>query len=182
MGISLMRFSIELSVGVSYFVVWDILRYVLLVTILGFFGLKYGMVYRAEELKPVAKRGKYKDSPLGDLEIDTIDKKIEDFFLESSAYLNPKFSLLELSKATKIKKHHLSQVINLKTNAGFYDLVNSKRIAYAIDLIRLRNRDELTLEGLGYECGFNSKSVFFQNFKKYTGKTPGNFRKEISSD
>ena len=181
-GISMVRFSIELSVGVSYFVFWDILRYVLLVTVLGFFGLKYGMVYRAEEFHPIPKKGKYKDSPLRDLEIDDIYRTIDEFFLESKAYLNPKFSLMELSKATQVKKHHLSQVINVKTNTGFYDLVNSKRIAYATERLKLEDGNELTLEGLGYECGFNSKSVFFQNFKKYTGQTPGKFRREIGSD
>ena len=182
MAVGMVRFSIELSVGVSYFVFWDILRYVLLVTVMGFFGLKYGMVYRAEAFAPIPKKEKYKDSPLGKTDIDDILQKIELFFQENKTYLNPKFSLFELSKATEIKKHHLSQVINLKMNTGFYDLVNSKRIAHAINLMKQQDHNELTLEGLGYECGFSSKSVFFQNFKKYTGKTPGNFKKEISSN
>ena len=181
-GVGVVRLSVELMVGVSYFAFWDVLRYVLLVTVMGFFGLKYGMVYRAEEYLQPAQKKKYKDSPLGESEIDTILRTIELFFAENKAYLNPKFSLLELSKATEIKKHHLSQVINLRMNTGFYDLVNSKRIAYAIDLIKRKDRNKLTMEGLGYECGFNSKSVFFQNFKKYTGKTPGRFRREIGSD
>ncbi len=181
-GVGIIRLSIELMVGVSYFAFWDVLRYVLLVTVMGFFGLKYGMVYRAEEYLQHAQKKKYKDSPLGESEMDTILKTIELFFAENKAYLNPKFSLLELSKATEIKKHHLSQVINLRMNTGFYDLVNSKRIAYAIHLLNRQRHDELTLEGLGYECGFNSKSVFFQSFKKYTGKTPGHFRREIGSD
>ena len=181
-GISMVRLSIELIVGVSYFAFWDVLRYVLLVTIMGFFGLKYGMVYRVEEqLVPLQKK-KYKDSPLDQEEMHVIHGKIELFFQEDRAFLNPQFSLSELSNATEIKKHHLSQVINLKMRTGFYDLVNSRRIAYAIDLMKQQEHKELTLEGLGYECGFNSKSVFFQNFKKYTGKTPGKFRREIGSD
>ena len=114
--------------------------------------------------------------------MEDIHRGIEQFFQENSAYLNPKFSLSHLSQVTKIQKHHLSQVINLKMNTGFYELVNSKRIDYAIELMSRKDRDEVTIEGLGYECGFNSKSVFFENFKKHTGKTPGNFRKEISLD
>ncbi|MEO0571181.1 MAG: AraC family transcriptional regulator [Bacteroidota bacterium] len=180
LGVSVVRLLTELLVGVSYFEFLDILRYVLVLTIMGFFGLKYGTVYRPVEIQSTPKKGKYKDSPLGEDKMGDIHRTIEHFFLENKSYLNPKFSLSELSEATKIKKHHLSQVINSEMNTKFYDLVNSKRIDYAIDLIKQRNHDELTLEGLGYECGFNSKSVFFQNFKKYTGKTPGNFKKEIS--
>ncbi|MEM8926623.1 MAG: helix-turn-helix domain-containing protein [Bacteroidota bacterium] len=182
MGISVIRLSIELLVGVSYFVFWDVLRYVLLVMVMGFFGLKYGTVYRPEEIRPAPKRLKYQYSPLSEKKMGDIRRTIEHFFQENSAYLNPKFSLSQLSQATKIPNHHLSQVINLKMNTKFYELVNSKRIDYAVELMSGKDQIDLTLEGLGYECGFNSKSVFFENFKKYTGKTPGDFRKQISSD
>lgn len=181
-AVGMVRLSFELMMGVSYFAFWDVLRYVFLVTIMGFFGLKYGIVYQADEQLALPKKKKYKDSPLDRKEMDMIHGRIEHFFREDGAFLHPQFSLSELSKITEIKKHHLSQVINLKMNTGFYDLVNSRRIAYAIDLMKQQDHDALTLEGLGYECGFNSKSVFFQSFKKYTGKTPGKYRREIGSD
>ncbi|WP_394747517.1 helix-turn-helix domain-containing protein [Spongiimicrobium salis] len=183
-GISIIRLSVELLVGVRYFEIWDLLRYIILVTVIGFYGLKYGVVYKAEELVPDAATAdkRYKHSPLKDKEITLLQQTIDRFFKENNAYLKPEFSLAMLSKSTNIPKHHLSQIINLEMNTTFYDLVNSKRVAYAMARIREKDNLNLTLEGLGYECGFNSKSAFFSNFKKKTGKTPGQFKKEIGTD
>ena len=51
-------------------------------------------------------------------------------------------------------------------------------MAEAKDLIK--SRDELSLEGIGYEAGFNSKSAFFEAFKKVTGQTPAAFKKALA--
>ena len=47
-GIGVIRLSIELMVGVAYFKIWDLIRYIILVTVIGFYGLKYGVVYKPE--------------------------------------------------------------------------------------------------------------------------------------
>ncbi|PKV53115.1 AraC-like DNA-binding protein [Aquimarina sp. MAR_2010_214] len=182
-GISSVRLIIELIVGVAYFEVWDVLRYVILVTVIGFYGLKYGMVYRPEvPFDTAIDKKKYKHSPLKNDEIIMFIDSINHFFKENKAYLHPDFSLAVLSESVNIPKHHLSQIINSEMNTTFYDLVNIKRVAYAIRRIKEGNKPNLTLEGIGYECGFNSKSAFFHHFKKHTGKTPGQFKKEISTD
>ena len=181
-GISLIRLSIELMVGVAYFEVWDVLRYVILVTVIGFYGLKYGMVYQPDVLtESNQKETKYKHSSLQEREIKESVDQINHFFQENNIYLLSDFSLAKLSKAVNIPKHHLSQVINCAMGTTFYDLVNTKRIDYAMSRLQEGNQLNITLEGLGYECGFNSKSAFFHHFKKKTGKTPGQFKKEIST-
>jgi len=64
----------------------------------------------------------------------------------------------------------------------FYDIVNAKRIQHAIHRLTEGSAKSITLEGLGYECGFSTKSAFFHHFKHFTGKTPGKFRSELSSN
>lgn len=181
--LSIIRLSTELIVGVSYFELVDVLRYVILVIVIGFFGIRYGVVYTLELHQNYAEEGKkYQNSPLKKGEITNYEEKVNLFFQENSAYLDSNFSLAILSGTTGIPKHHLSQIINAEMNTTFYDLVNSKRVQHAIERLQHQNSLNLTLEGLGYECGFNSKSAFFHHFKKHTGKTPGQFRKEIGTD
>lgn len=183
MGVSILRLSTELVVGVAYFEVFDVLRYVVFVTLIGFFGLKYGVVYHPEvPLEVAAAEKKYKHSPLKETEIHIFVDRISHFFEENEAYLRPDFSLAILSESVQIPKHHLSQIINSEMDTTFYDLVNAKRVDYAMRRIREGGQLKLSLEGIGYESGFNSKSAFFHHFKKHTGKTPGKFKKEISTD
>ena len=109
-------------------------------------------------------------------------EKINQFFANTDEYLNPEFSLTQLSERVGIPKHHLSEIINLDMGTTFYDIVNAKRIQHAVLRMSDGSVKYITLEGLGYECGFNTKSAFYHHFKNFTGKTPGNFKKEIRLD
>ena len=180
-GVGILRMTVALSVGVRYFELWDIIRYVVLLTAIGYFGLRYGMVY-APELAYVPKaQSNYKYSPLKKNEIERYAATITDFLDTNEAYLDADFSLSMLSNSVNIPKHHLSQIINAEMNTSFYSLINSKRVAHAIQKLKVSDKANYTLEAIGYESGFNSKSAFFHNFKKVTGKTPKQFLKEIGS-
>jgi AraC-like DNA-binding protein len=58
---------------------------------------------------------------------------------------------------------------------SFTNLINEYRIEKAKELLETENN--FTVEGIGYESGFNSKSTFFTTFKKITGKTPTEYQK-----
>ncbi len=181
MGIGIFRMIVELSVGVRYFELWDAIRYVVLLTAIGYFGLKYGVVYNPELATAVETQNNYKYSPLKKKDIAGHAASIIDFIDKNEAYLDPSFSLSILSESVDIPKHHLSQVINSELNTSFYNLINSKRIAHALHKLETEDITKFTFEGLGYESGFNTKSSFFHNFKKITGKTPKQYLKEIGS-
>ncbi len=163
----------------------DIVFYVLMITIMGYYGLKLIVVSNSSLIKTdtgIKAQKSYKHSPLDTDKIEKIAQEIIVFFSDTDMYLNPNFSISQLSKNLNVPKHHLSQVINKKMKTTFYDLVNSKRVAYAKRKITEHQNLRITLEALGYESGFNTKAAFYFHFKKATGKTPGQFKKQIRID
>ena len=74
----------------------------------------------------------------------------------------------------------MSRIINEQFGQSYNDLINQYRISEAQKrLVALADKDKTVLE-IMYECGFYSKSVFNTAFKKFTGTTPSQFRKENS--
>lgn len=92
-------------------------------------------------------------------------------------YLNPELTLKELADHLEIPAYQLSEILNKGLNKSFYEFVNHYRIEEAKEKLVDPKNANLTLEGIGYECGFNSKSTFYAIFKKYTLLTPSEFRK-----
>jgi AraC-like DNA-binding protein len=79
------------------------------------------------------------------------------------------------AKELKVPKHILSQYLNEKLGKSFSNLINEFRIDKAKEL--LETEKSLTIESIGYDSGFNSKSTFFTTFKKITGQTPTEYQK-----
>lgn len=171
----------ELLLDIAFSSVLDLSVYAMMITVIGFLGLKFGKLYAPEA--PGSESNKpYKNSPLKHAEMKAIKTRVESFFASSTDYLRPDFKLAQLSDQLDVPKHHLSEVINLEMATSFYDMVNAKRIQYAIDRMQSESDTHLTLEGLGYECGFNTKSAFYHHFKNLTGKTPGQYKSQICPD
>jgi AraC-like DNA-binding protein len=59
---------------------------------------------------------------------------------------------------------------------GFNDFINSFRIKEAMVQLNEVDQGQKMLD-LAYEVGFSSKSAFNAAFKKFTGKTPTQFKR-----
>jgi len=171
----------ELIFQLQFSILMDLIFYVGIISMIGYFGLRFQVVFEALEVGESSHKS-YANSPLSTKEIDLKKQQVEKFFAERKDYLEPDFSLSKLSEKLDIPRHHLSELINQKMGSSFYDLVNERRIRHAIELMKAGKDTAITLEALGYDCGFNTKSAFYHHFKDFTGKTPGQFRKEIRSD
>jgi AraC-like DNA-binding protein len=68
-------------------------------------------------------------------------------------------------------------VINENLGSNFYNLINKYRINEAQGLILSPEKSKLKLEAIAYDVGFKSKSTFNEAFKRNTGLTPSQFRK-----
>jgi len=54
-------------------------------------------------------------------------------------------------------------------------LINFYRIEEAKNLLSSEKAKQMTIEAIGSDSGFNTKSAFYRAFKKHTGLTPSDF-------
>lgn len=94
-------------------------------------------------------------------------------------FLDPELSLFKLASQLMLPSHQLSYVINKGFNENFYQFINRYRIEEAKKMIQDSKMEHLSLIGIAFEVGFNSKTVFNTTFKKSTNQTPSEFKKSI---
>jgi len=91
---------------------------------------------------------------------------------EVHPYLDANLTLRSLAELIDLHPNKLSWLLNEKLGKNFNNYINEHRIrAFQQKSLDPAN-SHLTLLGLAYESGFNSKSVFNEFFKKTTGQTP----------
>ncbi|MBV5315258.1 MAG: AraC family transcriptional regulator [Prolixibacteraceae bacterium] len=110
--------------------------------------------------------------------LSSLDGKIE-ICIKDKLFLNPDFDMDFLSNYTKIPVHHISYYFNHVINIKFVDWRNNFRIIEATNLMNAGAAASYTLDAIGRTCGFTNKGTFISSFKKYTGKTPGEFFKTL---
>ncbi len=96
-------------------------------------------------------------------------------------YKDAELTLGRLAETLQIKEAMLSQVINSRFNKSFYDYINSLRVAECIKMMNEEKNKNYTLLSIAFDCGFNSKSSFNRNFRKFTGKSPSEFLQNPSA-
>ncbi len=97
-------------------------------------------------------------------------------FMESQQpYLNPDLNLIDLAQDLKMTRAQLSEVINTGFSKNFNDFVNEYRITAFKNALAEGKQQKLSLLGIAYECGFNSKATFNRVFKKFANASPSEY-------
>ena len=112
-------------------------------------------------------------------EFDRLNQRLTALMEEDKVYRNPDISLESLASQLAISRHLLSQLLNNNLNQNFYQYINNYRIQDACEM--LRDNKPFSIEAIGYEVGFNSRSSFFSSFKKLKGMTPARYQEELES-
>ncbi|KUJ59115.1 hypothetical protein AR687_24850 [Flavobacteriaceae bacterium CRH] len=106
-----------------------------------------------------------------------LSESILAYIKESEIYLNPNFSMEELSRSMDVPKHHLYYCFNSVLNIKLTKIRAELRVEYAKKLIENGLLDSLTLDAVGNKAGFSSRSSFQSVFKEEVGCTPGEYLK-----
>lgn len=91
-------------------------------------------------------------------------------------YLDPNLSLQTSSEHLNISSGYLSQIINQLSGTNFSEFVSVYRIGCAKNMLIDSEYHNYTIAAIGLEAGFNSKSAFYNAFKKHSGLTPTEYR------
>jgi AraC-like DNA-binding protein len=75
----------------------------------------------------------------------------------------------------------LQDIILMKYNMTFSNLVNKNRVEYFLELVHSAKFKHYSIDALAKEAGFNSRHHLYKPFKKFHGGTPSDFIDSINS-
>jgi ligand-binding sensor domain-containing protein/AraC-like DNA-binding protein len=105
-------------------------------------------------------------------------KKLDYLVENEKIYLDENISLQSLAGKLNIPPYQLSQLLNEKLNKSFPDFINSYRIDEAKEILTYPEGEEKKNVTVAFDVGFNSVAAFYRAFKKFTGMTPQQYKKE----
>ncbi|XHR97182.1 helix-turn-helix domain-containing protein [Mucilaginibacter sp. UC70_90] len=97
-------------------------------------------------------------------------------------YQDPELNLRSLAEKLDLHPNELSRIINTVLKKSFNDFINEYRVADVARKMQDPAYDHLTLLGIAFESGFNSKTTFNRTFKQMTGKNPAEYKLELKKE
>lgn len=123
-------------------------------------------------------RKKYERSGISAAQSLEIQHRLAQIMKMEKLYREPALSLSMLAGKLSVHPNTLSQVINEREGKTFFEYVNVLRVEEFKRLIENPENRQFTMMSLAYDCGFNSKTAFYRNFKNISGQTPSDYLKE----
>jgi len=123
---------------------------------------------------------KYGDKKLNEDETQQIVGALQKAMREKELFRNASLKVGDLAREINVPSHQLSRILNDTLQKNFTLFVNEYRIDAACKMLSYRT--DITIEGIGDEVGFNSKSTFFAAFKKIKGLTPSAYMQQTTPD
>jgi AraC-like DNA-binding protein len=143
-----------------------------------FFGLTVLGFLRSGLLGAEARRQRprYAGSTLSRERAGEIERRLRDALDREKRHLETDLTLERLADDLGVARGHLSQVINERFAVGFLELLQAQRVEEARRLLDGPEGARLTIEAVAARSGFNSRSAFYEAFRRATGRTPAPYR------
>jgi AraC-like DNA-binding protein len=172
---------------------------VMLIFLMGFLGLQQPLIFsddsrfsRSEKVEIVTehsttsstenspKKEKYQNSALSAAQCESLFIELQQYMNHEKLYLNNELSLTMLADQMSVSTNYLSQIINQQAEKSFFDYINEFRVLEAKSKLTNESGTKRTILELAMSVGFNSKSAFYNAFKKHTSMTPSEYRKSLN--
>ncbi len=112
-------------------------------------------------------------------DIEELMEQIDNHMVQSQSFIHTELTIVDLAEKLKVHPKRISTAINTICHQNFNSYVNRFRIKKAEQLLQQQEEVKLSIEGIGHEVGFHSKSAFYSAFKKETGTTPSKYKEKI---
>jgi AraC-like DNA-binding protein len=106
-------------------------------------------------------------------------ERILSVIAEQKLYLDPDFSLDDLSRTMGVPKHHLYYCFKVIHRTYFTRLRAEFRVRHAQSMLREGYAREVTLDAIGLASGFSSATAFRKAFREIAGMSPRDFQRSI---
>ena len=103
---------------------------------------------------------------------------LEVLMQKEERYRDPLLNRNKLALALDMPPNQLTLLIQESYGLSFTDYINRWRLQKVQSMLIDPEWQHLTLEAIGHEAGFQSRSAFYRIFRAATGKTPATYRKE----
>jgi AraC-like DNA-binding protein len=194
-----LQFLLWLPVGLmgpAWVPVFDISRLATLY-LLGWFGMRQSAVFLADEiaLQPTPANTpasapeeppsvapepgtKYARSGMTDEAKSLIGKRLIERMESERIYQDANLTLSDLAGKIGTSPQLLSQYLNEVLGMSFFEYINAARVRAVQALMLDSACQHHTVLELAFKAGFNSKSAFNTSFKRMSGMTPSQWKKQ----
>lgn len=139
----------------------------------------YGIPKKNDLNTSKKKKEKRKVEPTKDPFFD-LSNTILKYLNEEKPFLNPDFSVSDIALTLKVPQNHVSYCITDLMETKFSKLKSEMRINHALLLLEKGSNSKLTIEAIGKQSGFKTRSNFYAAFKEATGFTPTEYIEQVN--
>ncbi|PSL34930.1 helix-turn-helix domain-containing protein [Chitinophaga ginsengisoli] len=154
--------------------------YLLAIYVIAFFSLRQREIfpYAAAEKSALQEVIEKKSPPprVTDDGIQRLKAHLDHLMEQEQLFTDSDLNLPQLAGKMDISVHELSYLLNKGYGQNFYQYINHHRVERVKELMVSEKHRHLSMLGIAFEAGFNSKTTFNTTFKKITGMSPGEYR------
>ncbi len=118
-------------------------------------------------------------SRVAEPEVKALAQRIEQLAVETDFFQQPGISISQLADHLAEKPYLVSKAFSQGMGLRFNDFVNHQRLKAFLQLVKAGKHEHLSLLGLAFEVGFNSKAAFQRAIRKQHNCSPSEFMDRI---
>ena len=116
---------------------------------------------------------------LDSAQVSRINVILNEFISIQRPFLQPGYTLKDLSRDIHVPLHHLSAFINQYYGIHFNEFINRYRLHHFKEKIANEEWKIKKLKAIAEESGFNNRNTFTIAFKKIYGQSPSEYMKRV---